>query len=179
MSNKERGSKLRGLPFYIHDKREPVVYIFNAEELSIISQNEFSLKGGSGSEIPFYSTFEFREMLKYPAELQEVEHEIELVLKFESKEGVKSKLKLPNYESGEYQLNDVIITHIAVQPSCCCGKVDVVEAKGYYSCISNEPIYNIPECYQPTIVLPSESTVPECETRCIGEIWRQIPKPCT
>ena len=118
-------------------------------------------------------------MLKYPAELQEVKHEIEFVLKFESKEGVKSKLKLPTYESGEYQLNDVIITHIAVQPSCCCGKVDVVEAKGYYSCISNEPIYNIPECYQPTIVLPSESTVPECETRCIGEIWRQIPKPCT
>ena len=166
-----------GMNFYLHDEREPVLYIVKAEQLHILSDTEFLLKGGIGLEIPFYSTFKFKDLLKSPPSLQSVTHTLNLALRFDSQYhySVISKLRLPIYQTGIYQLNDVVITDISVRPSCCCGRVDVLEMKGLYTCVSNEPIYNIPECCGPTIVLPANSKVPECDSRCAGDNWRQIP----
>jgi hypothetical protein len=167
----------KGLNFYLQDKREPVVYLLKAQELQILSDTEFLLTGGLGLELPFYSTFKFQDLLKSPAELQSVTHTLDLNLRFNSEfhSLVTSKLELPIYNTGIYQLNDVVITDISVQPSCCCGKVDVLKMKGFYTCVSNEPVYSIPECCGPTIVLPANPKVPECDSRCAGDNWRQIP----
>lgn len=171
---------IKGLNIFLHKEKEPFKYILKARELHILPNNKWVMIEGTALESTIYSTFSFDESIKYPPELQTVKHIFPLSIRFQSKDRNKvitPDMSLPIYNTGLYQLNQVVVESISLSLSCCCNRLDILEMMGTYTCMSNEflPISNYCDNMN-DMVIPPEPSIPLCDNSC-NEDWVKIPNP--